>query len=376
MEKPMFGATISRFFGLFKAKTLFLCLGFILFSILPAVAEQLEPDKFFSSTTIALPDGTILERSIIAGPPHPPIGFERRTLRALPEPNPSAGVNVISDVPAYTWCFGCSATSAAMIAGYYDRNGYPNMYAGPSNGGVAPLNNDEFWTTWVDGCLEPRNRCPLSATQMGLDGRATRGHVDDYWICYGNPGPDPFVVNGWTEHVKGDCTADFMGTNQASSPIENSDGATTFWNYNDGRPLTAQQLFDSGPDDYERSGLCGIVEFYESRGYSVTQAYNQYIHPYGSNTQGFTFAQFKAEIDAGRPVMFHVTGHTMVGVGYDDSTSTIYLHDTWDHSQHAMTWGGSYSGMTQYAVTIVVLDSPPPPSPTKSLPWLNILLLD
>jgi len=56
-------------------------------------------------------------------------------------------------------------------------------------------------------------------------------------------------------------------------------------------------------------------------------------------------------------VMLHVVGHTMVGVGYDDSTTpgTVYLHDTWDNSVHSMDWGASYSGMAMQAVTIIHL---------------------
>ena len=72
---------------------------------------------------------------------------------------------------------------------------------------------------------------------------------------------------------------------------------------------------------------------------------------------GFTFANFKAEIDAGRPVLIQVEGHTMLGFGYDDAGSTIYIHDTWDYADHTMTWGGDYSGMTHYGVTVIKLAS-------------------
>jgi hypothetical protein len=53
--------------------------------------------------------------------------------------------------------------------------------------------------------------------------------------------------------------------------------------------------------------------------------------------------------------MIHVTGHTMVGVGYDDATNLMYIHDTWDYNTYTMTWGGSYAGMDHYGVTIVHL---------------------
>ena len=319
-------------------------------------ANKIVHNKYFSTEKIKMSDGTVFEKMIINGPPKPSTGFVR-TVVSLPAPNSRAGINTISDVPIFTWVFGCSATSAAMIAGYYDRIGYPNMYTGPTNNGVMPLNNDDYWSTWIDSYGETRNRCPLSATQNGLDGRTQRGHVDDYWIGSDNPGPDPFVVNGWAEHTLGECTADYMGTNQASSPMENVDGATTFYSYPSGKKLTSAELFAAGPDTYKNSGLCGIQEFYESRGYSIVEAYNQPILPYKNNTQGFTFQQYKNEIDAKRPVMIHLEGHTIVGVGYNDSSNLVYIHDTWDHSQHSMSWGGYYDGMLQHSVSIVILES-------------------
>ena len=111
---------------------------------------------------------------------------------------------------------------------------------------------------------------------------------------------------------------------------------------------------------HTQDGGYGVKLFYESRGYTVTDMFNQYILGYASPTLGFTYDQYKAEIDAGRPVMIHVEGHTMVGFGYDDATSLMYIHDTWDYSDHTMTWGGSYSGMQHYAVTIVQLAATEP----------------
>ena len=125
-----------------------------------------------------------------------------------------------------------------------------------------------------------------------------------------------------------------------------------------------------GIDVYD--GGYGVKLFYESRGYTVSSMYNQYILGYASPTQGFTYDQYKAEIDAGRPVMIHVAGHTMVGFGYNDATNLMYIHDTWDYSDHTMTWGGSYYGMQHYAVTIVQLAAgsctDPPTTPYNPSP--------
>ena len=301
--------------------------------------------------------GKSIDKTVIMGPPNRPQGYVSARVQ-LPEPNPAAGINVLPDVPAFDWSFGCSATSAAMIAGYYDRTGYPNMYTGPTNGGVMPMDNST-WPDWDDG-TNLRHQCPLSATHDGLDGRSIKGHVDDYWISYGSIGPDPWV-GSWTEHSYGDCTGDYMKTNQWINPTDpgggfNVDGGTTFYHYTSGAPLSWSDIESFGIDIYD--GGYGIKLFYESRGYTVSDMYNQYIKGCGDDPdQGFTYDQYKDEIDAGRPVMIHLEGHSMVGVGYDDSTTNLmYIHDTWDYNTYTMTWGGSYSGMDHYGVTIVQLE--------------------
>ncbi|MCX6376182.1 MAG: chitobiase/beta-hexosaminidase C-terminal domain-containing protein, partial [Armatimonadetes bacterium] len=279
-----------------------------------------------------------IDRIVVPG--RPPKTFRAAVVMA-PAPNVGAGINVLSNVPAFDWSYGCSPTSAAMMMGYYDNAGFPNMYAGPTNGGVCPLTNSAWGT----------NECPLSATHQGYDLRTIRGHVDDYWRAYGNCDPDPFIGN-WPEHVQGECTADFMGTSQ--SPFGNCDGTTIFYYYTDGSPL-----YDYiGDEPGRRDGCHGLKLFAESCGYGVTTNYSQYIYGYNGNTKGFTFQHFEAEIDAGRPVLIQVAGHTMVGYGYDDSSATIYIHDTWDHGDHQMTWAGSYSGLQHYGVTVLQLQPP------------------
>jgi hypothetical protein len=309
------------------------------------------PGAYYSVTEATLPDGTVLKKIMINGPPVPPPGFEvERQAVSLPEPDSAAGIKTLT-VPAFNWVFGCSAVSGAMIAGYYDRVGWPNMYTGPTNGGVMPLDNSS-WPTWSDGYHTYPN-CPLIASKNGVDGRAIRGSIDDYWIQYGNASPDPYITNGWTQHAWGDAIGDYMKTSQ--SYYDNTDGSTTFWST--GATVltcsTMETAIVGGRYISETDGTYGRKQFYEARGYTVTDCYNQETYP--PTPGGFSFAQFKAEIDAGRPVMLQLEGHTIVGVGYDDSTQTVYIHDTWDHSNHTMTWGDNYSGMYLWGVSIVNL---------------------
>lgn len=255
---------------------------------------------------------------------------------------PTDAYVTLTNVPTFDWSYGCSATAGAMMAGYYDNNGYPNMYAGPTNGGVCPMTN----SIWGSG------ECPLSATHMGFDGLGVRGHVDDYWSSYLST-VDPYSGN-WTEHGYADCTADYMGTNQYQN-WQNLDGSTTFYFNNNGSPLYDFSSCE-GYSPPRKDGCHGLRQFFESRGYSIQTNgnYSQYIIEQGL-TFGFTFAQYMSEINAGRPVLIQVEGHTMLGYGYNTTGNLVYLHDTWDYSNHSMTWAGTYDGMAHYGVGVFML---------------------
>ncbi len=316
------------------------CLAIYLDHATLVVAKALDP---YAERTYADSSGRGIVAVEVAGKPPD----TKSPAADAPTPDIAAGINVLSNVPAFEWSYGCSPTSAAMLFGYYDRTGYSNMYAGPTNGGVCPLDNSIWGYTVYPSvtCYE----CPLSATHQGTDNRASKGHVDDYWIDYGNSGPDPYISGGWTEHTQGDCTGDFMGTNQ--SKFGNVDGGTMFGYYANGDPF-----YDYAGSASIRDGCHGMRLFAESRGYSVETDFTQLIQGQGTDpAKGFTFAQYCAEIDAGRPVLIQVTNHTMLGYGYNTTGSVVYLHDTWDHLIHTMTWGGSYSGLQQLGVTVIQL---------------------
>ncbi len=314
----------------------------------PAAApDQQEPDNpYFSVQTATMADGTELDANTINGPSTPPAGYEQER-KPVEASQLNSMASLTLTVPVFNWFYGCSATSGAMIAGYYDRNGYPNMYTGPTNGGVMPLNNSS-WGNWTDGAGASYGQCPLTASRNGLDGRTTRGSIDDYWVAYNSSTQDPFITGGWLEHTYGAAIGDYMHTSQSN--YGNADGATTFYTYTSlPDQLTCDYMVSQG---ITSDGSVGRRTFYQAKGYTVTDCYNQKTD---NNGGGFTFAMYKAEIDAGRPVMINLAGHTIVGVGYDDVGSTVYIHDTWDHLVHSFTWGSSYGGMTLLSVSIVNL---------------------
>ena len=285
----------------------------------------------------------------------PPQGYNRAA--ALPARDFAKKSAKMITTPAFDWTYGCSATSAGMMMGYYDRNGFTRIYTGPVNNGVCPLDNDAWGKSEYPGTT--CGNCPIVATKKGIDARTNRGHVDDYWYDVDSD-IDPYFVGKWNQHSPLDCTADFMGTNQYQN-WGNSDGSTQFTYYTDGSPF-----YDPNPEPASfRDGCHGMRLFVESLGYNVTGKgnFNQLIDTYMGGSAGFTFADYMAEIDASRPVLIHVTGHTMLGVGYEEASKTIYLHNTWDYLTYEMTWGGSYEGRAMYGISVFRLNGFVPPDP-------------
>lgn len=306
---------------------------------------------FQSQVTI---DGRMVDKRII-GPGLPPEGWVGSSTLADVSDISATSLS-LGDVPTMTWSYGCSPTAATMLFGYYDRTGYPNLYTGPTNGGIFPLTNGA-WGSSPEGY----GQCPLTASQYGLDGRTTNGHRNDYYYAYGSF-VDPYY-GSWTEHTPPDSIADFMGTNMYQK-YSNSDSATTFWFNADSSPTYDFTEYDNT----SRDGMHGMRLFAESRGYLVTTNYNQYIKGFlHGNSNGFTYDQYKAEIDAGYPVLIQLGSHTMLGIGYS-GTNQVIVHDTWDYAAHTMTWGGYYGGMSggpHIAVGVIHLQNPPPPLEAK-----------
>jgi len=246
-----------------------------------------------------------------------------------------------------------------MVGAYFDNNGFQDIYTGPANGGMMPTNEEEAWPHWTDGIGDEYPGNPLVASRNGLDGRTTKGSIDDYWASYESAALDPYITGMWTQHTWGDAFGDYMKTSQ--SAYENKDGSTRFNWWQDGSRLTCDQMETAGLS--ARDGTYGRKLFYEARGYSVGDCYSQLTD--NQRAGGFSFADYKAEINAGRPVLLNLVGHTVVGIGYADP-STVYLNDTWDHNTHSMTWGGTYSmdpPMALNSVSVVTLEGASPPKP-------------
>jgi len=260
----------------------------------------------------------------------------------------SAMENVyLTGVPDYAWHAGCFGTATGNLIGYWDRHGLPNLYTGPTNDGLAPL--DSFGSH--HGILA------LWSSQAGLDGRPDNqpGHFDDYYTEYEDTGRDPFQTAGRSEHFP-DCTGDFIGLSQrkwsdlGGECSGNIDGYAFNFFARDGSRETSVSPTDTGglPTPDIQSGL---RNFTRTRGYS-SDTFSQLadFNPDKPAGRGFTFAELKAEIDAGYPVLLFMQAfgefsrdlsgtpgvnpniHAMLAYGYviaDDGSPYVRYRTSW-----------------------------------------------
>ncbi|MGW8255866.1 MAG: PEP-CTERM sorting domain-containing protein [Thermoguttaceae bacterium] len=257
---------------------------------------------------------------------------------------------LLNNTGNYDWWHGCSPTSAGMVMGYYDRNGYQSQaYDNLVPGGVAEANTFGPGPYLVNSII------------------ASAGHIADFYSG-GNNASNDDNPPPWHSF---DCLADFMGTSQDS--VGNANGWTMFYYWLNGKPWTPADDITYGVQD--KDGMYGIGEYVNYAGYDYKTLYTQLIYsetaPYG-----FTYAQYMAEIDAGRPVMIQIEGHSMYGYGYDAANSLVYVYDTWNpngQNPGVMTWGGTYAGMDHWGVEVLELAPVPEPSTLAMLAGLGVM---
>lgn len=290
----------------------------------------------------------------------------------------SSSAVTLDDVPNYRWSYGCAPTAAAMLIGYYDRKGWDCLYNGQKWSGLPPLNDSELKSVETVSYQLVNN--PLSASKNGIDGRNKDGHVDDFWVDLSHgglskckyKGVDP---DGWYsgdpphsfDYLDGICMADFLGTSQ--DYFNNCDGNTRFitkretdfagkgvYGWKDGTKKYDDNVVTSivnPTTGIARDFSYGLGLYFQECGYSVNNSYNMVIDSKCDTTEytGFTFSDFKNQINNGRPVIVHVqtsggSGHTTIGYGYDEGAggtdSIVKIYDAWGGA-HDVNWGGDFT---------------------------------
>lgn len=205
----------------------------------------------------------------------------------------------LSEVPDYEWHAGCFGTASGNLAGFWDRHGLTNLYSGPTEGGVAPLSSRGA----------NRGIFGLWASQAGVDGRPTGqpGHMDDYYVAYESTAADPYATFGRSEHAP-DCIGDFIGLSQKKWSDMNGecDGnidafSFVFWDKTGNK---RSNHYQTNNNQYVPDIPSGLREWAKYRGHEV-DVFSQLpsFSPEKTGPGGFTYADMKAEIDAGYPVL-------------------------------------------------------------------------
>lgn len=227
---------------------------------------------------------------------------------------PPMGSNPLIGVPQYNWYYGCSPTAGGMVVGYWDSH---------------PSGN---WANLVEGNVSSWNTTAMNMV-------ASPEHLADYW---GSPDPNP---GGHLDN----CLADFMHTSRSGDGL--GDGGT--WS----------NMVPVGLKNYTQWDDPTTV---------TNEAY--YVNCWRESVEYrgglFTWEAFKAEIDAGNPMLVNVieyhgtatgwSGHSLVGYGYQENMFNIKIlvddvyggiwsdirvggfavWDTWDTTSSLSSWLG------------------------------------
>lgn len=272
----------------------------------------------------------------------------------------SAGDTLLANtMPQAEYMYGCTPTSVGMILGYYDLYGYHGTSLSNIISGTVALNSrgtdgDAYDMDAFDTVL---------GKAIASTGYVYRFHSRDGAVT--TPEQElPYTFVGNTTELntsEWDCLADYLGTGQYWRGNTNLSTTVTYCtlnelytrNYSNGT-LTYESITRTIP--YRATAmLYGLDLYVQSRGYSLDYKLTGTFEV-DSAGGSFTFADYMNEIDAGRPVLISIEGHSMVGYGYNASKQEIIFDDCYKADQR-MKWGGAYtySGKRRAIQTITTI---------------------
>ena len=257
--------------------------------------------------------------------------------------NPNGDVLLAQTMPEAEYMFGCTPTAVAMVLGYYDLYGYRD----------ADLSN------MIEGDVDSKSRGTdgnaynMNAFDTAL-GRATatESFVSRFHSAGGKEiTPSQELKYAFKSDKKTmntdvwDCIADYLGTGQYWRGNDNLSTSITYCSledlYDDDRTfeITAGSTKRT-VRNIDTSMLYGLDLYVQSRGYAMDyEITGSYLVDLAGGS--FTFADYMREIDAGRPVLISIQGHSMTGYGYNAETEEIIFDDCYV-SGRRMKWNGTY----------------------------------
>lgn len=256
---------------------------------------------------------------------------------------PDGDVVLANALPEAEYMYGCTPTAVAMILGYYDLYGYrgtdlPNMIEGDVDSKSRGTDGNAYNMNAFDTALGRATATESFVSRFhARDGKETTPKQElTYAFKSDNRTLDTDV---W------DCIADYLGTGQFWRGNENLSTTVTYGSLEELYENDCEIEIKDGSTKrtvryVDTSMLHGLNLYVQSRGYAldgeITGCY--LVDVVGGS---FTFADYMREIDAGRPVMISVQGHSMAGYGYNEETQEIIFDDCYV-SGRRMKWNGTY----------------------------------
>jgi hypothetical protein len=241
--------------------------------------------------------------------PYPPPWEAHSTTGPVPPPEVEAQAvqlepagTVTLSVPDYDWTHGCGPTAAAIALAYWDANGFPLLFPG-------------------DGSLQ------LNANQRIASTGAGSNHYNDYALPRDDSEPSPLAdcsSNPACTPHSDNSIADFMHTSRSVHGLQYG------WSYY----------------SYMRTAFLDYVNYVNSNYGSNYLASSDNLTLYSHNID-LMWSRYKAEIDAGRPVVLLVdtnsdgyTDHFVTGMGYSDTNGLrqYAVRDTWLYDGQPVRW--------------------------------------
>ena len=284
--------------------------------------------------------------------------------KKTPDATPGNGDVLLANVmPEAEYMYGCTPTAVGMLLGYYDLYGYrgkdfSDLIEGDvdlkSRGTGADAYNMDAFDTVLGNAIATTDYVYRFFSRGDID-IITGKKAGSYWTTSGEEELEySFTNDGAGPEIRTDvwnCIADYLGTGQIwrgndnlSTNITQSITLEEILNYNMNITYISGDIQRTVDWRYT-SMLYGLYLYVEDKGYSLDR---EITATYTVDSAGgdFTFEDYKAEIDAGRPVLISLEGHSMVGYGYNPETNEIIFDDCYEADQR-MVWGGTYhySGM-------------------------------
>ena len=257
--------------------------------------------------------------------------------------NSNGDILLAQALPEAEYMYGCTPTAVAMVLGYYDLYGYrgtdlSNMIEGDVDSKSRGTDGNAYNMNAFDTALGRATATESFVSRFhARDGKETTPKQE---LKYAFKSDKKTIdTSVW------DCLADYLGTGQYWRGNDNLSTTLTYGSLEDLYDDKSSFEITAGSTrrtirHVDTAMLYGLDLYVQSRGYAMDyEITGNYVVDVAGGS--FTFADYMREIDAGRPVMISVRGHSMAGYGYNAETQEIIFDDCYV-SGRRMKWNGTY----------------------------------